>query len=217
MKDDIRRLIPRYNPKKDFWNALWLNTASRSLPVAAGYLVTYPLDYAQLRLASDIGRGQRTYKGILECISKTMQVGGIVSLYRGFTVSVIAVMQLRGIQLGLFDTVMELNPYRKETRIIGELSKFTAAQVASISAQYAAYPLDTVRRRLQMESDLPKESRKYSGFFSCCYKIFHEESLLGFYKGAATNAVLRTVSTSMALLFYYEMKSRFQSDDDYFW
>lgn len=144
-----------------------------------------------------------------------MQAGGIVSLYRGFTVSLIAVMQLRGTQLGLFDTVMELNPYRKESGIAGGTSKFAAAQVASISAQYAAHPLDTVRRRLQMESDIPNESRKYSGFFNCCYKIYREESILGFYKGAATNAILRTVS--MALLFYYEMISRFQSDDDYFW
>lgn len=28
MKDDIRRLIPRYNPKKNLWNA-WSNSAAR--------------------------------------------------------------------------------------------------------------------------------------------------------------------------------------------
>jgi hypothetical protein len=42
-------------------------------------------------------------------------------------------------------------------------STFACAQFAAISAGYASYPFDTVRRRLQMQSEKPKVS-------DCCWR-----------------------------------------------
>ena len=53
------------------------------------------------------------------------------------------------------------NPYRKETGLLGIASKFCVAQITAISAGYASYPFDTVRRRLQMQSEKPKEEWTY--------------------------------------------------------
>jgi solute carrier family 25 (adenine nucleotide translocator) protein 4/5/6/31 len=206
LRDDIRRLIPRYNPRNDFWSAALSNFAYRHLPFMTGYLIAYPFDYAQLRLAADIGRGRQTFKGITDCLIMTALNGGISSLYRGFTASLIGVMYLRGLQVIVFNNFAPLNPFRQGKGIAYYVSIFTTAQAASIIAHFGAHPFDTVSRRLQMESDLPKEQRKYSGFLDCCYKMYREEHMMnGFYKGGATNAILRTVSSSFAMLFYYEM------------
>lgn len=49
----------------------------------------YPLDYARTRLASDVGKGKKTFDGLWDCIKKTAQgPKGVLSLYQGFGVSV---------------------------------------------------------------------------------------------------------------------------------
>jgi solute carrier family 25 (adenine nucleotide translocator) protein 4/5/6/31 len=47
------------------------------------------LDYARTRLASDVGKGKKTFNGLWDCIVKTARgPKGVLSLYQGFGVSV---------------------------------------------------------------------------------------------------------------------------------
>merc|ERR1712006_26043 len=118
----------------------------------------------------------------------TMKVGGVGSLYNGFGVSVAGIIPYRGVYFGMFDSLMGLNPYGKQSDIIGLLSKFAIAQATAITAGYASYPFDTVRRRLQMQSEKPKE-----------------EGVPALFKGAGANA-LRTVGSALVLVLYGEIK-----------
>merc|ERR1712083_271544 len=63
----------------------------------------------------------------------------------------------RGPYFGVFDTLKEKNPWKKDKGAIGLLSKFAIAQTTAIIAGFISYPFDTVRRRLQMQSEKPKE------------------------------------------------------------
>jgi solute carrier family 25 (adenine nucleotide translocator) protein 4/5/6/31 len=68
----------------------------------------------------------------------------------------------------MFDSLMGINPYRKEKNMTGLLSKFGIAQTTAITAGYASYPFDTIRRRLQMQSEKPKVGYVYA--YKCiCY------------------------------------------------
>ena len=51
------------------------------------------------------------------------------------------------------DTLNQLNPYREQKDLIGLLSKFVCAQTGAISAAYASFPFDTVRRFQQVQCD----------------------------------------------------------------
>merc|ERR1712224_745405 len=68
-----------------------------------------------------------------------------------------------------------------------------------------AYPFDTVRRRLQMESERPMADRMYKGTMDCGAKILKTEGFGGMYKGALAN-IFRGVGASLVLVLYGEIQ-----------
>merc|ERR1739838_608850 len=162
-KDSFKKMFPKYNPKTEFAQFFGANLVSGGLAAAGSLTIVYPLDYARTRLASDVGSGKKSFSGLGDCIMKTMKgPGGFWALYIGFGVSVVGIVGYRGLQLGTFDTITGLNPY----------------------------PSDTVRRRLQMQSEKPVEEHLYKGTGDCFKKIAAEEGLAaGLYKGFLANVV----------------------------
>lgn len=205
-KDTIKALFPRYSSKTDFGKFFMVNMASGGLAGAGSLCIVYPLDYARTRLASDVGSGKRSFNGLADCLTKTMKgPGGVGALYNGFGVSVMGIIPYRGVYFGMFDTLASMNPYRKDRGFVGLGSKFAIAQLTAITAGYASYPFDTIRRRLQMQSEKPKEEWLYKGTVDCCQKIMREEGTSALFKGAGANA-LRTVGSAMVLVLYGEIK-----------
>mmetsp|Transcript_43326 Transcript_43326/g.65603 ORF Transcript_43326/g.65603 Transcript_43326/m.65603 type:complete len:135 (-) Transcript_43326:294-698(-) len=130
-----------------------------------------------------------------------------MALYTGFAVSVVGIVGYRGLQLGTFDTITGLNPYKKDKGIMGAFSTFAAAQTAITIGAGATYPFDTVRRRLQMQSEKPKEEHLYKGTMHCFKTIAAEEGLAkGLYKGFLAN-VVRSVGGALVLVFYDRAKN----------
>jgi solute carrier family 25 (adenine nucleotide translocator) protein 4/5/6/31 len=204
-KDTIKAIFPKYSAKDNFGMFFLVNMASGGLAGAGSLCIVYPLDYARTRLASDVGGGKRQFTGLMDCLTKTMKVGGVGSLYNGFGVSVAGIIPYRGVYFGMFDSLMGLNPYRKQSDLVGIASKFAIAQTTAISAGYASYPFDTVRRRLQMQSEKPVEEWLYKGTMDCFAKIMKEEGMGAMFKGAGANA-LRTVGSALVLVLYGEIK-----------
>merc|ERR1712178_630483 len=171
-KDTIKALFPKYSPKQDFAKFFAVNMASGGLAGAGSLCFVYPLDYARTRLASDVGSGKKQFSGLADCLVKTAKgPSGVMGLYNGFGVSVVGIVPFRGVYFGLFDSLKELNPYRKDKGPIGLASKFAVAQFVAITAGYASSPFDTVRRRLQMQSEKPPEKWVYKGTGNCFGKI----------------------------------------------
>jgi len=156
-KDTIKAMFPKYSPKTDFGMFFLTNMASGGLAGAGSLCIVYPLDYARTRLASDVGKGQKSFNGLADCLMKTARgPSGFLGLYNGFGVSVAGIIPYRGVYFGMYDSLAGINPYKKDTGIIGLASKFAIAQATAITAGYASYPFDTIRRRLQMQSEKPK-------------------------------------------------------------
>jgi len=205
-KDSIKKLFPKYNKNTDFGMFFLTNMASGGLAGAGSLCIVYPLDYARTRLASDVGTGKKAFNGLMDCLVKTTQgPGGILALYNGFGVSVIGIIPYRGVYFGMYDSISGINPWRKDKGIVGLASKFAIAQATAITAGYASYPFDTVRRRLQMQSEKPKSEWIYSGTMDCFGKILKEEGTQALFKGAGANA-LRTVGSALVLVLYDEVK-----------
>merc|ERR1711939_104723 len=120
-------------------------------------------------------------------------------------ISVVGIIPFRGAYFGVNDTLNGLNPYQKESGVRGLASKFLCAQTAAICAAYVSYPFDTIRRRLQMQSEKPKEQWKYQSTGDCFRKIVAEEGPKALFKGAGANA-LRTVGSAMVLVLYGEIQ-----------
>merc|ERR1712060_1015152 len=130
-KDTFKKMFPKYNPKTEFAQFFGANLVSGGMAAAGSLTIVYPLDYARTRLASDVGSGKKSFSGLGDCIAKTIKgPGGFLALYTGFGVSVVGIVGYRGLQLGCFDTITGLNPYKSDKGILGAASTFAAAQTA---------------------------------------------------------------------------------------
>uniref|UniRef100_A0A7S1WM20 ADP/ATP translocase n=1 Tax=Alexandrium catenella TaxID=2925 RepID=A0A7S1WM20_ALECA len=207
-KDTFKKMFPKYNPKTQFAQFFGANLVSGGLAAAGSLTIVYPLDYARTRLASDVGSGKKTFTGLGDCMKKTAAgPGGVMALYTGFGVSVVGIVGYRGLQLGCFDTITGLNPWKKDKGVLGALTTFAAAQTAITIGAGATYPFDTVRRRLQMQSEKPVEEHLYKGTKDCFQKIAAEEGLAkGLYKGFLAN-VVRSIGGALVLVFYDRAKN----------
>jgi len=206
-KDTIKSWFPRYSAKKEFLWFFLTNMASGGLAGAGSLCIVYPLDYARTRLASDVGAGQKSFNGLADCLLKTARgPSGFMGLYNGFGVSVAGIIPYRGVYFGMYDSLMGINPFAKHGGIITLASKFAIAQTTAITAGYASYPFDTIRRRLQMQSEKPQSEWLYKGTMDCFWKILKDEGTTALFKGAGANA-LRTVGSALVLVLYGEIKT----------
>mmetsp|Transcript_9710 Transcript_9710/g.23915 ORF Transcript_9710/g.23915 Transcript_9710/m.23915 type:complete len:310 (-) Transcript_9710:1178-2107(-) len=204
-KDTIKRLFPKYSAKTDFAMFFAVNLASAGIAAAGSLSICYPLDFARTRLASDVGSGKKTFEGIGDCIRKTIANQGVMGLYNGFGASVAGVVVYRGLQMGFMDSIMGLNPWQKDRGILGLATCFAAAQVAGIVARPFNYPFDTVRRRLQMESEKPMAERMYKGTLHCATTIVKTEGITGLYKGLVAD-IVRGAGSALVLVAYDRIK-----------
>merc|ERR1711988_1408328 len=128
-----------------------------------------------------------------------------MGLYDGFGVSVVGIVGYRGLQLGTFDTITGVNPYKNDKGVLGAVSTFAAAQTAITFGAGATYPFDTIRRRLQMQSEKPVEEHLYAGTMDCFKKIAAEEGMGAMYKGFVAN-IFRSVGGALVLVLYDRAK-----------
>jgi len=74
----------------------------------------------------------------------------------------------------------------------------------TVTAGIASYPLDTVRRRLMMQSG--RKDVMYKNTMDCFRKIAKNEGPGAFFKGALSN-VIRGTGGALVLVFYDKIQS----------
>ncbi|XP_065205124.1 ADP,ATP carrier protein 1-like [Planococcus citri] len=204
-KDVYKKIFMEGVDKKtQFWRYFVANLASGGAAGATSLCFVYPLDFARTRLAADVGKGpaEREFKGLVDCIGKTVKSDGIIGLYRGFGVSVQGIIIYRAAYFGFFDTAKGMLPDPKNTPF---LISWAIAQFVTTFAGIMSYPFDTVRRRMMMQSGRKASEQQYKGTMDCWAKIAKSEGAGAFFKGAFSN-VLRGTGGALVLVFYDELK-----------
>jgi len=204
-KDTYKKIFCPYNPKTEFWKFFMGNLASGGAAGATSLMFVYPLDFARTRLAADVGRnaGDRQFNGLVDCINKVRAVDGVKGLYQGFGVSVLGIIAYRACYFGGYDTAKRTLLADPKTSV---LFKFIVAQVVTSVSGLISYPLDTVRRRLMMQSG--NKELMYTGTLDCFAKIAKNEGGKAFFKGALSN-IFRGAGASLVLVMYDEMQAYF--------
>lgn len=202
-KDFYKTIFNPYNPKTDPGKFFVGNCMSGGAAGATSLCVVYPLDFARTRLAADVGSGgEREFNGLVDCIKKIFQKDGPQGLYRGFGISVIGIVAYRASYFGLFDTGKAiLFPDAKKASVF---AMWAYAQWVTVFAGILSYPLDTVRRRLMMDSG--RAEKMYNGTMDCFAKIARDEGPKAFFKGSLSN-VIRGTGGALVLVFYSKMEA----------
>ncbi len=202
-KDLYKKIFNPYNPKTEPVKFFVGNCASGGAAGATSLTVVYPLDFARTRLAADVGSGgEREFGGLVDCLQKIFAKDGPQGLYRGFGISVVGIVAYRASYFGLFDTGKAvLFPDAKAASVF---AMWAFAQFVTVFAGVLSYPLDTVRRRLMMDSG--RADKMYNGTMDCFAKIARDEGPRAFFKGSLSN-VIRGTGGALVLVFYSKIEA----------
>jgi len=187
-----------------FLRTLTTNLASGGAAGVSSMVITYPLDFGRTRLAADIGgpKHQRQFSGLFDCLRKVAAKDGIGGMYRGISLSVPTVLVFRSTYFGMYDTAKQMLDPERNSIVLS----WAIAQVTTTAAGLLCYPMDTVRRRMVMQSGLDPSQRHYQSAIDCWNKMYRNEGgVSAFYKGAVAN-VFRGMGGAMVLILYDEIK-----------
>jgi len=115
-------------------------------------------------------------------------------------VSIVGVIRYRAMYFGLFDTGKDLFFENNQ----GFFNMWMLAFVTTSIAGFTSYPLDTVRRRMMLNSGV--SGHVHIGSFKLTKKIFKEEGVRAFYKGAGVNFI-RSFGGSLVLAIYTKIQN----------
>lgn len=178
---------------------------SGGLSGAVSQCFVYPLDFARTRLTADVSeKGKpKMYKGAIDCIVKIVKTeGGIPAIYKGFTISIIGNVFYKGIYFGGYNALKHIF---YEDKVQTFWDKWLVSQIVTTTAQYAAYPFDSVRRRLMIRGT--GEDALYTTSLQCTKIMWKEEGFKGFFKGALANT-FRGIGGALGLVLYDTFKGK---------
>ncbi|KAI3677520.1 hypothetical protein L6452_36784 [Arctium lappa] len=154
--------------------------------------VTYPLDVLRLRLAVDPG-----YQTMTDVFVKMVKEEGLGSFYRGLGPSLIGIAPYVAVNFCVFDLVKKSLPEKFRNK--AEATVVTAFVAASI-ATLTCYPLDTIRRQMQMRGT------PYKSVLDAFPGIIARDGVAGLYRGFVPNALKTLPNSSIKLTTFDAMK-----------
>ncbi|PIN13229.1 Mitochondrial ADP/ATP carrier protein [Handroanthus impetiginosus] len=203
LKDLYRNILRGNSQEGDFLQGPSANFIAGSAAGCTTLIIIYPLDIAHTRLAADIGRTEaRQFRGICHFLRTMNEKEGIRGIYKGLPASLQGMVVHRGLYFGGFDTIKEIMS-KESNPDVALWKRWVAAQAVTTAAGMLSYPLDTVRRRMMMQSGL--EQPIYQSTLDCWRKIYKIEGFASFYRGAMSN-IFRSTGAAAILVLYDEIK-----------
>ena len=143
--------------------------------------ITYPLETMRARLAVDQTGKYRS--GYIAAVSDIAAKEGLLSLYSGLRPTLFGIVPYAGISFATYDFLKR----RKVNRLL-------SGAISGVIAQSCTYPLDVVRRRMQVDPSA------YSSMRVAFVSIAKTEGIVkGLYKGLSMNWFKGPVAVAISL------------------
>jgi solute carrier family 25 phosphate transporter 23/24/25/41 len=183
---------------------------------------TYPMDMVRGRLTVQTEDSPHCYRGMFHAFRTIIKEEGAIALYKGWVPSVIGVIPYVGLNFAVYETLkdwmMKSPTFRPDDGAeLGVVTKLACGAAAGTVGQTVAYPLDVVRRRMQMvgwkdaSSIIIADGQvrapvQYNGMVDAFRKTVKNEGLRALYKGLVPNSVKVVPSIAIAFVTYELMK-----------
>ncbi|OWM85248.1 mitochondrial adenine nucleotide transporter ADNT1-like [Punica granatum] len=183
---------------------------------------TYPMDMVRGRLTVQTEKSPRQYRGIFHALTTVFQEEGPRALYRGWLPSVIGVVPYVGLNFAVYeslkDWLIKSNAFGLvEDNELSVTTRLACGAAAGTVGQTVAYPLDVIRRRMQMvgwkdaSSVVTGEGKikaplEYTGMVDAFRKTVRNEGFGALYKGLVPNSVKVVPSIAIAFVTYEAVK-----------
>jgi solute carrier family 25 phosphate transporter 23/24/25/41 len=175
-----------------------------SLSGIAAASATQPLDVVRIRLQTD-----PDVKGKVSIAVRAMwNEGGVRTFYKGWTPAMLSLAPFIAVNFATFDSLKSWwygdgKCTKEELKARNPLVVLSLGALSGIVAQTICYPLDTVRRRMQMKGKV------YPNTPMAFVTIAREEGIRGFYRGIAPNALKVMPNNAIRFAAYETLKNWF--------
>jgi solute carrier family 25 thiamine pyrophosphate transporter 19 len=164
---------------------------------------TYPLDLLRTRFAAQ-GK-ERVYTSIFASIREISRTEGVRGFYQGLGAGLIPIVPSMGIFFCAYEN------FRRALAMVDlpfGSSNAAAGLLASVIAKTGVYPLDLVRKRLQVQGPtrgkyVHRNIPAYKGIFKTVKSILRTEGGRGLYKGL-TVSLVKTAPAGAITMWTYE-------------
>jgi solute carrier family 25 protein 16 len=202
----------------------WRKLIAGSLAGTVSVTLTYPFDIIRARVAYDLAKHTADNQGMLN--KRLFRSGLIVNairqlsrensffwpagFYQGFTPTILGIIPYAGVSFFTFETAKNRLQQRFDGKPPSPLI-FASGLVAGALGQTVAYPLDVLRRRLQIyrvSQHLP-HSEYSKGLLAAAKAVFKEQGFWrGFYAGLSINYLKVAPASGISFLVYETLKRR---------
>ncbi|KAJ5519661.1 hypothetical protein N7463_000114 [Penicillium fimorum] len=183
-----------------------------SMAGATSTMVTYPLELIRTRLAFEtVQKNPSSWLGISRKIYFERGGGSLSNLYRGIAPTMLGILPYAGTSFLTHDLLRDwlrtpaLAPYTLEgpssTRLTAT-AQLSCGAVAGIVAQTISYPIDIIRRRIQVGN----VDHAKSGILETARRVFLERGVRGFYVGLTIGYVKMAPMAATSFYVYDRMK-----------
>lgn len=173
---------------------------------AVATATTYPLDLLRTRFAAQ-GHEDRVYTSLLRALVDIKRDEGLRGFFRGLTPSLSQIVPFMGLFFAVYET---LRPPLAHLELPFGGGEALAGTAASVIAKTGVFPLDTVRKRIQVQG--PTRSRYVHknipdygrlGTIGTLRTIFQREGTRGLYRGL-TVSLFKAAPASAITVWTYE-------------
>lgn len=182
-------------------------------------LCTYPLDLARTKLAyqvkdtrGNLGNGSRPthvhpqYSGTKNVLQAVYREGGLCALYRGVGPTLIGILPYAGLKFYVYEELKRHVPEEQQSSILMRLS---CGAIAGLLGQTFTYPLDVVRRQMQVEHLQPslQDRARYRNTFDGLASIVRNQGWRQLFAGLSVNYMKIVPSVAIGFTAYDTMKT----------
>ncbi|KMT04872.1 hypothetical protein BVRB_7g170400 [Beta vulgaris subsp. vulgaris] len=179
-------------------------------------LCTYPLDLARTKLAYQVVDTRSTfrssmncsnfsssYSGIQDVFRRVYNEGGVRSLYRGVGPTLVGILPYAGLKFYIYEELKRRVPAEHQNSIVLRLS---CGALAGLFGQTFTYPLDVVRRQMQVEN-LQNGGPRYRNTIEGLREIIRRQGWKQLFAGLSINYIKVVPSVAIGFTTYDLMKS----------
>ena len=158
--------------------------------------LTHPLDTVRLRLALP----NSGYSGMGNAFTTMVRTEGTVSLYKGLVPTLIGIAPYAALNFASYD-MLKRYVYQNGDTKQNPLANLGLGGAAGTLAATVCYPLDTIRRRMQMKGVM------YRNQGDAFVTIWKKEGMVGFYRGWVANTIKVVPQNAIRFVTYEFLKT----------
>lgn len=150
--------------------------------VLESVIAVTPFETIKTAMIDDRQSAKPKYQGLISGTSRLIRDKGITGIYRGVVPVTMRQAANQSVRLGSYNAMKTVIQQSKPdpNAPLSSIETFAVGAIAGIITVYTTMPLDTVKTRMQ---SLAAKS-EYRGTLHCFYRVFKEEGLVTFWKGA---------------------------------